>query len=460
MTGKQITRRGFVGAVGTVAGAATLGVGVRASASASASAVSPQERVRLGLIGAGSRGNQLLTDFLRREEVEFVAVADVDDNHAGQTAERIAKEKGGQRPDTMRDYRQMLDRDELDAVVIGTPDHWHAHPTIHACQAGKDVYVEKPLAHNVAEGRAMVNAARKYGRVVQVGTQQRSSENFRKAAEAVRSGKIGKVHWVQTWNFENISPLGMGPVENTEPPPHVDYDMWLGPAAKVPFNVHRFHLLFRWYFDYAGGMMSDWGVHLNDIVLWALDVKGPSAVATTGGIWTVKDDRDTPDTMQVVYQFPDDCVLTYSMRKGNGYPLDGKGYGIQFHGTDGTLFLDRAGHRIIPDRLAEPYGIQSVKGKMETRTIDLEPESFEAQGDGTPEHIADFLNCVKTRETPICDVERIHHSTNTTHLGNISYLLGGRKLVWDVESETFPNDPQANRLLTREYRQGYELPAI
>lgn len=453
MTSKQgLSRRGFVGSVGVAAGAATFGI--RASGASPA-----QDRVRLGLIGAGSRGNQLLSEFLKREQVQFVAVADVDDRHANDTADRIHREKGGERPESMRDYRAMLDRNDLDAVVIATPDHWHAHPTIHACQAGKDVYVEKPLAHNVVEGQAMVKAARKYERVVGVGTQQRSSENFRKAVEAIRAGKIGRVHWIQTWNFENISPFGMGVSPDSEPPSGVDYDAWLGPAPSRPFNINRFHLLFRWFFDYAGGMMSDWGVHLNDIALWALDQKGPTTVNTTGGIWTVKDDRDTPDTMQVVYEFPGDCVLTYSMRKGNGYPMNGHGYGILFCGTDGTLFIDRSGHEIFPDRMAEPYGIKLIKGEVPTRSIPTQAEDFKAQDDGLPDHVTDWLECLKTRERPICDVEVTHWSTNTTHLGNISYLLG-RKLTWDAETETFPGDDEANRLLSRPYRTGYELPEV
>lgn len=451
MANDRITRRGFVGAMGATATAATL-----ATARPSSSAA---ETVRLGLIGAGSRGNQLLGGFLPRGEVQFVAVADVDDNHANETADRIVREKKGERPETMRDYRKMLDRKDLDAVVIATPDHWHAHPTIHACQAGKDVYVEKPLAHNVREGRAMVEAARKHDRVVAVGTQQRSSENFQKAVEAVRSGQLGKVFWVQTWNYENISPDGLGVQPDAAAPPYVDYDAWLGPAPDRPFNLNRFHLLFRWYFDYAGGMMSDWGVHLNDIVLWAFNEKGPRTVSADGGILTSKDDRDTPDTLQVVYEFPNDAILTYSMRKGNGHKFNGRDYGILFCGTDGTLLLDRSGHEIIPDHTILPYGIRLVKGDRPLRKIDLQASAFKAKDDGLPNHVTDFLSCLKTRNRPVCDVEVTHFSTNTTHLGNIAYRLG-RKLTWDAETESFPGDAEANTLLGREYRKGYELPEV
>ena len=232
-----------------------------------------------------------------------------------------------------------------------------------------------------SKGRAMVNAARKYDRVVAVGTQQRSSENFQKAVEAVRDGR------------DRPGPLGPDlELREHQPLRHGHRPRHRGPELRRlrragsarrrmrPFNINRFHLLFRWFFDYAGGMMSDWGVHLNDIVLWALDQQGPETVNTTGGIWCVKDDRDTPDTMQVVYEFPGDCVLTYSMRKGNGHPLDGHGYGIMFCGTDGTLFIDRSGHQIIPDKLAEPYGIKSIKGEMPTRPINTQPVAVQGRG--------------------------------------------------------------------------------
>jgi predicted dehydrogenase len=450
MASDQVTRRGFVGAT---AGAAFLA----GAPAALKGGVAPAEKVRMGLIGAGSRGGQLLGTFFGLPEAEFVAVADVDDKHTGETADRIEKQYG-KRPETGRDYRKMLDRKDLDAVVIATPDHWHVIPSIHAIQAGKDVYVEKPIGHNVAEGRALIGAARKYDKVCAVGTQQRSSQHFQKAVQEVRSGKIGQVFWVQTWNFENISPTGMGMQPDEEAPSYVDYDMWLGPAPKKPFNKNRFHLLFRWFFDYAGGMMSDWGVHLNDIVLWAIDQKAPKSVFASGGIVTSKDNRDTPDTLQVIYEFPNNVLLTYSMRKGNGLPLNGHDYGILFCGTDGSLLLDRSGYDIIPDKVVEPYGIKAVYGERGTRKISLEPEHMKGDDGGTP-HARDFLDCLKSRKRPICDIEIAHHSTNTCHLGNIAYRLG-RKLEWDAANETFKNDREANALLTREYRKGFEMPKV
>ena len=371
---ERITRRDFVGAVG--------GSTALLAAAGPAVAVGPNDRVRIGLIGGGSRGNQLLNTFFRYPEVDLVAVADVDDQHAGKTAETIAKRRKTP-PATMRDYRAILDDKNVDAVIIATPDHWHALPAIQAVLAGKDVYVEKPVGHNVAEGQAMIRAARSTNRIMAVGTQQRSSPHFQKAVEIVRSGQLGKVAWVQTWNYENISPEGFGHAADSDAPPYVDYDRWLGPAPKRPFNVNRFHMLFRWYFDYAGGMLADWGVHLNDIVLWALDAKAPQAVSASGGVFTTDDDRRHPDTLQVVYDFPG-CTLTYSMHKGNGLKLHDRGYGILFCGTDGSLILNREGYEIIPDKVVLPYGIRSVKGDRPLRKIALKAEK--AKGvDGMPD---------------------------------------------------------------------------
>ncbi|WP_240907426.1 Gfo/Idh/MocA family protein [Paludisphaera rhizosphaerae] len=452
---ESITRRGFVGTAGVAVGAASA---FAAPAIGKSGAAAPSERKRLGIIGPGSRGNQLLDTFLKEEDVDVVSVADVDDRHAGDTADRIKKIKECERPETMRDYRAMLDRKDIDAVIIATPDHWHALPTIHAVLAGKDVYVEKPVAHNVAEGRAMIEAGKKTGKIIAVGTQQRSSKHFGKAVDIVRSGQLGKVFWVQTWNYENISPVGMGVYpDSLEAPPYVDYDRWLGPAPSRRFNPNRFHLLFRWFSDYAGGMMSDWGVHLNDIVLWALDAKGPNSVYATGGIETTDDDRDTPDTLQVVYEFPT-ATLTYSMRKGNGYKFNGNGYGILFCGTDGTLMLNREGYEVIPDKIDEPYGIKLVHGPRENRKITLEP-SKEKGDDGQKPHVRNFLDCLASRAKPTSDIEIAHRSTNTCHLGNIAYRVG-RKLNWDIEAERFKNDPEADALLSREARKGFELPKI
>ena len=445
MATPEITRRGFVGSIAAA--------GVAASTATAQARPSANDKVRCLLIGAGSRGNQLLQAFQPRPDVQFVAVADVDDRHAAETAAKLGKDVR-----TGRDYRKMLDAKDVDAVVIATPDHWHALPTIHACMAGKDVYCEKPVAHNVAEGRAMIAAARKYDKIVAVGTQQRSSENFRRAVETVKSGALGKVFWIQTWNYENISPVGMGKPSDCDAPAGLDYDLWLGPAPLRPYNPNRSHLLFRWFFDYAGGMMSDWGVHLNDIALWATGQDAPKSVSSTGGIFTTDDNRDTPDTLQVVYEFQG-LTLNYSMRKGNGLKFHNREYGILFCGTDGSLLLDRQGHEIVPDKVVLPYGIKLAQGDRPLRPIGLKPSTFKAKDDGLPDHVENFMQCLKSRQRPTCDIAVSHLSTNTCHLGNIAYKLG-RKLNWDAATETFVGDAEANAMLGREARKGFELPRI
>ena len=445
MATPEITRRGFVGSIAAA--------GVAASTATAQARPSANDKVRCLLIGAGSRGNQLLQAFQPRPDVQFVAVADVDDRHAAETAAKLGKDVR-----TGRDYRKMLDAKDVDAVVIATPDHWHALPTIHACMAGKDVYCEKPVAHNVAEGRAMIAAARKYDKIVAVGTQQRSSENFRRAVETVKSGALGKVFWIQTWNYENISPVGMGKPSDCDAPAGLDYDLWLGPAPLRPYNPNRSHLLFRWFFDYAGGMMSDWGVHLNDIALWATGQDAPKSVSSTGGIFTTDDNRDTPDTLQVVYEFQG-LTLNYSMRKGNGLKFHNREYGILFCGTDGSLLLDRQGHEIVPDKVVLPYGIKLAQGDRPLRPIGLKPSTFKAKDDGLPDHVENFMQCLKSRPRPTCDIAVSHLSTNTCHLGNIAYKLG-RKLNWDGATETFVGDAEANAMLGREARKGFELPRI
>ena len=436
MNTDRVTRRSFVETLGYTAGAGAL-----IAAPAIARAPGANEKIRLGLIGAGSRGNQLLDSFLKQADIELVAVADVDDRHTEETVERIKKEKGNaaQGAATTADARSQ---------GPGRRDHRDPRPLARTSGDSGRPGRERRLRRKARRpqrrrGPGDAPAARKTGKIMAVGTQQRSSSHFQKAVEIVRSGKLGKIFWVQTWNYENISPAGMGKNPDTEAPSSVDYDRWLGPAPKRPFNPARFHLLFRWYFDYAGGMMSDWGVHLNDIVVWALGAKGPKSVYTSGGIFTTDDDRDTPDTMQVVYEFPE-CTLTYSMRKGNGLKFNGHDYGILFCGTDGSLMLDRGGFEVIPDKVVTPYGIKLALGERPIRKIDLKPES--AKGvDGQDAHVRNFLDCVKSRALPTCDIEIAHRSTNTCHLGNISYKLG-RKLEWDADAEHFKNDPAADAL--------------
>jgi predicted dehydrogenase len=345
----------------------------------------------------------------------------------------------------------VLDRKDIDAVIIGTPDHWHALQTVLACEAGQDVYVEKPISVCIGEGRKMVDAARKHRRIVQVGTQQRSGRHFQQAAELVKSGRLGKVTQVRTWNFGNEAPDGIGNPPDSDPPPDLDWDLWLGPAPKRPFNPNRFGVsperwsTFRWFWDYAGGMMTDWGVHWLDIVQMAMGVDAPESVAAVGGKFALRDNRETPDTLLASFQYPG-FICTYENRSANAGALNGKGNGMLFHGTDATMFLDRQGFEIVPEK--RKTGDTTVE---RTEAMKVESSNSHAQ-----DHLLDFIDCVKTRRTPIADIEIGHRSTTTALLGTIAYRTG-RRIQWDAARERIIGDKDAERYLMREYRRPWKL---
>ena len=445
------TRRDFLGSTGRLAaaGGAAVAAFPHPAVFGQDAKVAPNDKVTIALIGCGGMGLYNLSDFLRAPEVQVATVCDVDDSHSELAASAVEK-ASRPKPKKCRDFREVLDDKSIDAVIVATPDHWHAIPFISACMAGKDVYCEKPISHNILEGRAMVNAARKYKKVSQIGTQQRSGEHFQKAAQLVRDGKLGRVSLTRTWNFTNEAPNGLGkPADQPSPPNGVDYDRWLGPAPSRPFNPMRFHGSFRWFFDYAAGMIGDWNVHLQDIIHLALGVTAPKSVQAAGGKFAVNDLRDTPDTLVVTYEYDSPngpFVQMYEMRKGNARGIGGDpGHGIQFHGTDGTLYLDRGGFEVFP----EEKRMAAIKG---------------GSSDQHWPHVQDFLRCLKTRDRCVSDVETGHTSTVVCHLGNIA-LKVGRKLYWDAAREIITDkagrpDSEANALLGREYRKGYELPSI
>ena len=433
----KISRRDFnkSAALGAVSLALSAGPAVH-------NVLGANDRIGIGLIGSGGMGRADLRDFLRTEQVDAIAIADPYqpnlDEGLGMT---LGKAKG------YKDFRQVLDHKDIDAVIVATPDHWHAIPMIAACEAGKDVYQEKPLSHTLHEGRRMVQAAEKHNRVVQVGTQQRSGEHFQKAVELVRGGKIGKVCYADTWIYGNEYPEGLGNPPNTDPPEWLDWDLWLGPAPKVPFNRNRCIGTFRWFWDYSGGTLTDWGVHLIDIVHWAMGVDAPRTVVAAGGKYLIEDNRETPDTLQVVFEYPPSpvsgkaFVVRFENRVVNAHGPDGHGYGIEFYGTDGTLFIDRSGYTLWP----EPLRV----GPERVSTSNV------VKGEGSAQHyphVLNFLDCVRSRQKPNSDVETTHRSTSAPLIANVAYKLG-RKLTWDRDQEQFPGDAAANRLLTKEYRK-------
>jgi predicted dehydrogenase len=410
------------------------------------------------------RGN--LRDFSRFGNVQVAAVCDVWQPNVDRA---LASVSG--KVDACRDFRQLLDRKDIDVLVISTPDHWHAYMTIQACLSGKDVYVEKPLGYNIHEGRKMVDAARKANRVVQVGTQQRSGNHYRKAVETIHSGKLGKISRVAAWNYQNESPFGMGEFPDSEPPGSLDYDMWLGPAPKRPFNPNRFIFNFRYFWDYAGGYATDWGVHHIDTVQWAMNETAPKRVSALGGKWYIQDNRETPDTLEVVYEYSN-FLLTYSNHLLNASPLHDRAYGIAFYGTDATLVLDRSGYDVLPETRGTfekpyPYYERELAAVKESKTPNpwgsprdvWVGRTTAVRGDGSEQHIAhvkNFLECVQSRKKPASDVEIAHHSTATTHLANIAFRTG-RTIHWNAEKEQIENDAEASKYLARKNREPWTV---
>ncbi len=429
------------------AGAATLGTAAAAKFTVLPRTVlGANEKITCGVIGTGRIAWDNMACFQRVPGVDITAVSDVYRPHLQRGVE-ITGGKAVPYPD----FRGIIDRKDIDVILNCTPDHWHALTTIMACEAGKDVYVEKPISHNVVEGRRMVEFARRYNRVVQVGTQQRSGAHFQRAMEIVRSGKLGKISYVKTWNFGNSYPNGIGNTPDSNPPDDLDWDMWLGPAPKAPYNRNRWlqpggWASFRWYWDYAGGMMTDWGTHLLDIVIWAMNVEAPIAVSAHGGKYYIQDSAETPDTLEVVYEFPG-FVCTYFNSWLNAKGIDGKGYGIQFYGTNGTLFVDRDGYAVTPEMTNA--GDHRV-GKMDVIQS--------GSSDQRQSHVNNFIECVKTRQMPICDILIGHQSTVVSHLGNIA-LRSKQRIEWDARNERVTNHAEANNLLFRPYRAPWVLPS-
>jgi predicted dehydrogenase len=429
----RITRRSFLGS--GLAGGALLGLpaGVYRAA---LGADPPSERIRVGCIGVGGQGRGNLKAVVKN----VVAVCDVDARHLVSAAEQV--EKAGTQPWTFADYRKLLDQKDIDAVLISTPDHWHALPTIHACQAGKDVYVEKPLTLFVAEGRAMVKAARENKRIVQTGSQQRSEYGgkFRQACELVRNGALGKPTTVKVGlpgpNWVDRA-KGKKPVPDSDPPANLDYDLWLGPAPKRAYNENRVHYLFRFFWDYSGGQQTNFGAHDLDIAQWALGMDDSGPVAVEGSATFNKDGWfETPETAKQTFTYANGVRVLCSLGRG-GYPG-----GVTFEGEKGTIHVSRGS-------ITATINGQKVPDPMKLPTGEV--KLYAANG-----HHANWLECVKTRKQPICDVEIGHRSATVCHLGNIA-IRTGRKITWDPVKEQIVGDAEANAMLTRPYREPWKL---
>lgn len=403
------------------------------------SAVGANEKVVLGLIGCRNQGRNDAIDAIR-DGAEIKTICDVDDAILAKVGPQVREAQ--KKPATScKDFRRVLEDREVDGVIIATPDHWHAIQTISACQAGKDVYIEKPLSQTIHEGQVMRNAARRYDRVVQVGTQRRSATHIRNAVDYAASGKLGKVCMIKAWITQLRDTIG-NPPDGT-PPAGADYDMWLGPAPKRPFNPNRFHYNWRFFWDYGNSEIGNQGVHMLDVAMWAIQrMRGmdrclPKRISSSGGIYWLNDAKEVPDTQMVSYDFGD-VMLVWEMHSfQKHHRLEGAQAGTGFYGTEGTLIVDGDGWAVT--------------------TKDGEPGLQEKASGGS--HTADFLACVKSRKRPRSDVEIGRLSTTICHLGNISHRLG-RDVIFDPKKEDFGDDREANAYLTKQYRDPYRLPEV
>lgn len=407
-------------------------------------AVAPSDKISVALIGCKGMGMYDLTDHLKLPEVECVALCDVDENILNERAKQITTLKG-KAPKLYKDYRRIIDDKSIDVVIIGTPDHWHCLPTVEACQAGKDVYVEKPLANSIAECQVMLNAARKYNRIVQVGQQQRSGQHWQDVVALVKSGKLGTIRKIKTWAYFDYG-KGRPKVADSAVPPGVDYNMWLGPAPERPFNPNRFHGSWRMFWEQGGGLMTDWGVHLLDIPLWAMDVTIPRSVMASGGIYAYPDNAiETADTQNVLYDFGN-FTLEWDHAGGLSKGLYGRNYGVAFIGNNGTLVVNREGWEVIAE-------VENDVNK--TELIPLQP----ADKLDHEKHVKNFIECVKTRQLPKCDIAFGHNSALLAHMGNIAYR-SGNKLTWDAAQGMFKDDAKANAFIKPDYRGPWKFPVI
>lgn len=397
---------------------------------ASGAADKPNEKIRLAVLGVNGRGRALVHGFSSFEDVEVAAICDPDENVASKALKAVDKRQKRE-PKFVKDLRHVFDDREINAVAIATPDHWHALATIWACQAGKHVYVEKPISHNLIEGRRMVEAARKYDRIVQVGTQRRSGAHFHSAAEFVRSGKLGKVPFVRTWIAGNRPSIGHK--ADAPVPAGVDYDLWLGSAPQRPFNPNRFHYQWHWNWDYGTGEIGNNGIHALDVARMMLGLEAPKTIVSGGGRLFYDDDRQMPDTQVAVFDFPGTTVV-WEHRIWSKTGLAGESFGVMLYGEKGTLIFDNKGWHVED-------GVTASDKSAEI---------------GKP-HLRNFLDCLRDHKRPNADIEEGHKSTRLCHLANIAHRVG-RRLSFDADTETLHGDDAANQLLGRTYRAPFVIP--
>ena len=420
-------RRNFL--IGTSVASATVVL-------ASLAKAGPNDRLNVCMVGVRGRGSSLGLNFASLPDVQITHICDVFEPTAAAFAMQIA-EKQKSMPKTEVDLRRVLDDKSVDAIVVATPDHWHALATIWGCQAGKHVYVEKPISNNVFEGRQMVSAARKFNRVVQVGTQSRSAPHYREAIDLIRNGRIGKVHMAKAHNSQLRRRVPAVP--DSEIPKGLDWNIWQGPAPERPFNTNRYTYGWRWLWDYGTGDMGNDGVHDLDIARWGLDVDYPTEVNCTGDkLQFVGDIQETPDTQIVTFRFPNkDAILVYEQRLWSPYFQEGFENGVVFYGTEGYVAIGRKSWKLV-----------EKKNKV---VFDRQVEFSDLH------HLKNFVACIKSGDRPNCDIEEGYRSTLLAHLGNLSFRVG-RTLQFDSVTQNVINDEKANSLLKRTGRGEFVIP--
>lgn len=422
---------------------------------------SPNDTVNIGFIGVGNRGSQLIHSFMTHSDMRVAALCDVYEPYRQRDYSKVdqelrdslgtfiprMEEKIDANVPRYKDFRRVLEQKDIDAVAIATPDHWHAIQTIMAFNAGKDVYVEKPLTVTIHEGRAMADAAKRTGRVNQVGLHRRSSNLYRKVGELVQAGTIGKVTVARAYHITNMYPDGIGKLSPMKPIEGLDWEMWLGPRAEQAYQNNISPYKFRWWQAYSS-QAGNWGVHYFDAIRWVLGEEAPVSVSAHGGRFALKDDRTIPDTMEVIFELPSGALLIFGLYEASGG--DAFEFGeVEFRGTLGNLYTgtEADGYRIIPSKPGQfqekPSPLKAVKEKA-------------MDADLTDQHTRNFLDCVKSRERCHCDIETGHRSTTFTHLANIAMATRSR-IEWDAKAERILNNEDANKLLQYEYRKPWTL---
>ena len=450
------------------ASAAAAGISIPTSISAPLikNVLGANDQIRVGFIGVGNRGTQLLDLFMKNDDVKVAALCDVYQPYVMRDASKVNRRyvESGKVPKMKpldssikryKDFRKLLEQKDIDAVCIATPDHWHAIQTIAAIDAGKDVYVEKPLTITLQEGRTMVNAQKNSDRVVAVGLNRRGSSIYQELAKKVSEGLVGKVTTAQAYRISNMFPQGIGRLKPEDPPKNFDWDMWLGPRAYRPYQYNIAPYYFRWWSEYSS-QMGNWGVHYMDVIRWMIGETAPVAISAHGGKYAVQDDRDIPDTMQVTFEFESGCMINFGIYEASGGGGI-QGGEVQLNGAKGTLVANQNGYKVTPSR---PGQFQTWK-KL-TESVEMKVDAKERFGDlnisedSTANLIRNFLDCVKSRKEPLCTLEEGHRSTSFAHLANIA-LAVGQRIEWDPIEEEVTNIREANDLLHYAYRSPWKL---